>query len=235
MENAPPAPLPRPHPPSMVASRASSACSRPALRGSSPMLQALDLARENAALTNEVARLRQQLEELIPIAPAELTNQTRIESSSQRAAEYSSGDAVRLVVVLPRCDAVKRGWPDGRRIGLSEGEVVIDRRVAERRRPGGVRASPERRRYERRSHYLPVVGAVCLAASPGSLGLGSGGVACLRGTSPRTAPAGAEESLLGTALRGTSRARKPRIALASARRCSRPMSGAGARHGTDVA
>jgi hypothetical protein len=124
------------------------------------MLQALDLARENAALMREVAELRRQLGEFALAATAELTWEVGVLSSAHPGAECASSDAVRLLVVLPRYCALRYDSPADRRIKISDGEVIIDRRIAERRRREGACPSRERRGHERRSHHLQILGAV---------------------------------------------------------------------------
>jgi hypothetical protein len=123
------------------------------------MLQALDLAKENAALIHEVAQLRQQLGEFVPTAIPELTGMPGV-LPSPHGAEYASDGAVRLVVVLPRYHALHYDSPAGRPTKISEGEVIIDRRVVERRRGEGARHGKERRARERRSHQLQLLAAV---------------------------------------------------------------------------
>ena len=109
------------------------------------MLQTLDLAREKAALAHEVAHLRRQLGEFVP---------------TEEVSELESGEAVRLLVVLPRYGALTDGSRAGRSTPIFDGEVIIDRRSEERRRGQGARPTMERRTHERRSHHLQLLGAL---------------------------------------------------------------------------
>ncbi len=151
------------------------------------MIQALDLARENAALKDEVDRLRRELREALQ------TNQTnRVERPSwsclrwpdeadidyaasgdldvarepARLASVSAGrmDAMRrLMLIMPRHRALEYGSFAGRFASVPACQVIVDRRVAERRRGGGDCRGDERRRGDRRAERLDAPDALVLS------------------------------------------------------------------------
>lgn len=124
------------------------------------MIQALDLAREKSALIVEVAHLRRQLSELTSAA-AEGVGDDSPGAIAHARAVSAVCDATRLLVVLPRSfGAFSEAASADRPIGPSTAELIVDRRIAERRSRTGGRPSGERRTHERRSHQLPVLAAV---------------------------------------------------------------------------
>jgi hypothetical protein len=120
------------------------------------MLQTLDLARENAALKLEVARLRQEV--------ARLAHARRLAPLAAlrkgRPAQIDVGDddpRARLMLIVPRSQSNSSRWNGQDGDGLPAPgstrlrcDVIVDRRVTERR-CGHANPPPlERRRSERR-------------------------------------------------------------------------------------
>jgi hypothetical protein len=116
------------------------------------MIQALDLAKENAALKDEVGRLRRELADLVQ---SNESNETEPSGSGiDHTARASSDDvriAARLVLIIPRHLALDCGLLAGRFAGLSRCSVIVDRRVADRRRGRAAYRGHERRGLDRRS------------------------------------------------------------------------------------
>jgi hypothetical protein len=128
------------------------------------MLQTLDLARENAALTHEVARLRQEVARLAHarrLSPLALMRQGR-------PAQLDVGDddtRVRLMLIVPRSQTHELGLPAARSTRLPC-EVIVDRRVMERRRSEATPPLLERRRCERRGANGFTSPALVVAVGP---------------------------------------------------------------------
>jgi hypothetical protein len=125
------------------------------------MIQALDLAKENAALKDEVGRLRRELADLVQSNESNGTEpsgsfivQWSHEPGIDHTARASSDDvriAARLVLIIPRHLALDCGLLAGRFAGLSRCSVIVDRRVADRRRGRAAYRGHERRGLDRRS------------------------------------------------------------------------------------
>jgi hypothetical protein len=131
----------------------------PRVKGA-PMIQALELARERSALIVEVARLRRQLDDLINAAAEDQRDDSLVAAGHARAVS-AVGDTSQLLVVLPRSFGASSDAPsDDPLIRTSTAELIVDRRVAERRTGSGLRPSRERRTRQRRSHQLPLLAAV---------------------------------------------------------------------------
>jgi len=118
------------------------------------MMQALDLARENVALREEVSRLRQELAEFIRTSdldeverPGSVVIHGPHETSEEETARPSTA---RLMLVVPRRLALHGGLF----AGSPRCRVIIDRRVKERRSPALDHGGHERRRRDRRSVQL---------------------------------------------------------------------------------
>jgi hypothetical protein len=110
----------------------------------------------------EVARLRLQLDELVNAAAEEQGDDSPVAGAHARAVSAVS-DAPWLLVVLPRSLGALSDVPSADRlIRTSTAELIVDRRVVERRTSSGMptRPSRERRTYQRRSHQLPLLAAV---------------------------------------------------------------------------
>ena len=137
------------------------------------MIQALDLARENAALKDEVSRLRRELADLVQINESNGTEpsgsfivQWPDEPDIDHTARASSGDvriAARLVLIMPRHPALDCGLLAGRFAGVSRCSVIVDRRVAERRRGRADYRGHERRGLDRRSEQRNTSDALVLS------------------------------------------------------------------------
>jgi hypothetical protein len=124
------------------------------------MIQALELAREKSALILEVARLRRRLDELVNAAAEEQGDDSLVAAAHARAVS-AVYDAAWLLVVLPRSVGALSDAPSADRlIRTSTAELIVDRRVAERRTSSGMHPSRERRTQQRRSHQLPLLAAV---------------------------------------------------------------------------
>jgi hypothetical protein len=138
------------------------------------MIQALDLARENAALKHEAERLRKELGEFVQtnkLNPTESSGSFIVQwlhgPGIDHAALASSADAriaVRLVLVMPRDLALDCGLLAGRFAGLSQCSVIVDRRIAERRHGPTDYRGHERRQLDRRSdHRNTILSVLALA------------------------------------------------------------------------
>jgi hypothetical protein len=137
------------------------------------MIQVLDLARENAALRDEVDRLRKELAELVRTDELDGTEPSGsfIVPWSQgpgidATARPSSADvpvAARLVLVMSRHPALDRGLFAGPFAALSQCSVIVDRRVMERRRGRMDYGGHERRRRDRRSDQRDTRGTLVLS------------------------------------------------------------------------
>jgi hypothetical protein len=124
------------------------------------MIQALELAREKSALIVEIARLRRQLDELINAAAEERGDESLLAAAHARALSAAC-DAPRLLMVLPRpVGGLSAASLADRLNRTTTAELIVDRRVAERRTSTGIRPSHERRAHQRRSHQLPPLAAV---------------------------------------------------------------------------
>lgn len=124
------------------------------------MIQALELAREKSALIVEIARLRRQLDELINAAAEERGDESLLAAEHTRALSAAC-DAPRLLMVLPRpVGGLSAASLADRLNRTMAAELIVDRRVAERRTSTGIRLSHERRAHQRRSHQLPPLAAV---------------------------------------------------------------------------
>jgi hypothetical protein len=124
------------------------------------MIQALELAREKSALIVEIARLRHQLDELINTAAEEGGDESLLAAAHARAVSAAC-DGPRLLVLLPRSFDGLSAISSADRLNLTTtAELIVDRRVAERRTSTGTRPSHERRVHQRRSHQLPLLAAV---------------------------------------------------------------------------
>jgi hypothetical protein len=132
------------------------------------MMQALDLARENAVLKEEVSRLRRELAELVQTSELEagpagsLIVQGPHEPGDGWTARASSADArtaALLTLVVPRSLALDCGLFGG----SPQCRVIVDRRVMERRRARVDHGGRERRRRDRRSAQLETPGALLVS------------------------------------------------------------------------
>ena len=135
------------------------------------MIQTLDLARENAVLKDEVDRLRREMAQLArtnEAAPADAW--ARHGSSEVEAASHGPIDdpeaTARLVLIMPRYRALDYGLFAGRFARVPDCEVVVDRRVIERRRGQAVRPPMERRRGERRRDGEDTAPALVVSVVP---------------------------------------------------------------------
>ena len=113
------------------------------------MIQTLDLARENAVLKDEVDRLRRTVAQLAGVGGIPPTGAPSNEVNLQGATS-SDADA-RVVLVMPRYVAWEHGLLVERLAGVPRCEVIVDRRVMERRRGQARSPVAERRRGERRA------------------------------------------------------------------------------------
>jgi hypothetical protein len=116
------------------------------------MMQALDLARENVALREEVSRLRKELAGLVrtdDVEDAEQASSPVMRSAHEPGQEETprASTAPRLTLVVPRRVPLHAGLF----AGLPRCRVIIDRRVKERRSPALDHGGHERRRGDRRS------------------------------------------------------------------------------------
>ena len=135
------------------------------------MIQALDLARENAMLKDEVDRLRRELAESGQTNRGEPPGSSRIPWPDDFASSDDFGVSVggrlgamaRLMLIMPRYRAPEYGLFAGRFASVPDCKVIVDRRVGERRR--GQNGSPggERRRSDRRSLQLDSPDALVLS------------------------------------------------------------------------
>ena len=128
------------------------------------MIQALDLARENAVLKDEVDRLRRTVARLVrdgEISPAgTLPDEVDLQGSTSPVAD------ARLVLVMPRCVASDRGTVTERLSATPRCEIIVDRRVRERRRGQVAPRVPERRRGERRASEGETPSALVVSVVP---------------------------------------------------------------------
>jgi len=135
------------------------------------VIQALDLARENAALRDELTKLRQDLEWIESLVRDELPCAVGVQpldaigsmgGSDLRAvlemvklqcvrSIQRPGGAAGLVLVMPRRRAAEYEWFARRFANVADCEVVLDRRVSERRRTSGPCPAADRRRLDRRN------------------------------------------------------------------------------------
>jgi hypothetical protein len=137
------------------------------------MIQALDLARENAALKDEVERLRKSLGQLVEAngsdddeTPGSLSAPRPLELTLRHSARVSRADlltAARLMLVMPRHLALDYGLSVGHVGGPLHCSVIVDRRVTERRRGPVDYRGRERRRRDRRSDQLDAPAALVVS------------------------------------------------------------------------
>ena len=113
------------------------------------MIQTLDLARENAVLKDEVDRLRRTVAQLAGVGGSSPTG-ARSNEVDLQGSTSSDADA-RVVLVMPRYVAWEHGLLAERLAGVPRCELIVDRRVMERRRGQAGSPAPERRRGERRA------------------------------------------------------------------------------------
>ncbi len=131
------------------------------------MIQALDLARENAALKDEVDRLRREVAELGQTngvwPPGSLTTQWPHQSDTDHPVRADLGTMGRVMMIMPRDRASDYRSLAGRFAGVPDCRVIVDRRLMERRR--GQRGHPddERRRGDRRSKNLDTPDALVVS------------------------------------------------------------------------
>jgi len=132
------------------------------------MIQALDLARENAMLRDEVDRLRREL--------AESVHTTRAGSSGMAWPDNFAwsddigvwvgngmGTAAPLMLIMPRYRAAEYGFLAGRFASVPDCKVIVDRRLTERRRGQSSSPDGERRRFDRRFNQLDTPAALVLS------------------------------------------------------------------------
>jgi hypothetical protein len=137
------------------------------------VIQTLDLARENTSLKEEVARLRRELAQLDEAIRTELPCSLGARGLDAAGAPYSESDdllvvldvvkrrcvsalqrpsaSAQLVLVMPRYRASEYESFAGRFASVSDCEVIVDRRLAERRRARSGRLFGERRVIDRRT------------------------------------------------------------------------------------
>jgi hypothetical protein len=148
------------------------------------MIQTLDLARENAALKDEVERLRRELVELVQTNRVERPSLSDLRWPDEGDTDYPASDDPdvareaammnmsagqrmgamrRLMLIMPRHRALEYGSFAGRFASVPDCKVIVDRRVAERRRRKGDVPSDERRRGDRRSDRLDTPDALVLS------------------------------------------------------------------------
>jgi hypothetical protein len=130
------------------------------------MIQALDLARENAALRDEVAWLRRSVAGLLRTNEStedelcgSFTSRAPRDQDLDHTGHASTADGpttARLVLVMPRRLALSYRLF----VGLSHCSVVVDRRVTDRRRRPMDYGGHERRRRDRRSYRLDTPGVL---------------------------------------------------------------------------
>jgi len=146
-------------------------------------MQALDIARENAALRNEVMLLRRELADLAETAGAELPclaeaapaceqlegasieNLRRLLATAGERCllmRHRMGAMARLLLIMPRYRASEFASLQDRFASLEDCHVIVDRRQAERRLGPPILLFRERRRGERRSGRLLTPEAVVL-------------------------------------------------------------------------
>lgn len=149
------------------------------------MIQALDLARENAALRDEVERLRRELVELVQTNRVGRSSWSGLRWPDEEDVDYFSSDDLdvareaanltntragqrmeamrRLMLIMPRHRALEYGSFAGRFASVPDCRVIVDRRVAERRRGRCDCPGDERRRGDRRSDRLDTPDALVLS------------------------------------------------------------------------
>ena len=136
------------------------------------MIQALDLAKENAALKHEVDRLRNELAELletnigsgVEFGPG--TTQYLAEPGDDRADRALRAGvqiAARLALVVPRHLAMDYGVFADRSAGVPACRVIVDRRVTERRLDPMNYGGHERRQRDRRSGQRDAPGTLVVS------------------------------------------------------------------------
>ena len=135
------------------------------------MIQALDLARENAMLKDEVDRLRRELAESVQTTRGEPPGSSGIPWPDDFASSDDFGASVgdrlgalaRLMLIMPRYRAPEYGLFAGRFASVPDCKVIVDRRVGERRRGQSSCLDGERRRGDRRSIPLDSPDALVLS------------------------------------------------------------------------
>jgi len=135
------------------------------------MIQALDLARENAMLKDEVDRLRRELAESLQTTRGEPPGSSGTswpdDFASSDGFGVSVGDRLgamaRLMLIMPRYRAPEYGLFAGRFASVPDCKVIVDRRVGERRRGQSSSLDGERRRGDRRSIPLDSPDALVLS------------------------------------------------------------------------
>jgi hypothetical protein len=141
------------------------------------MIQALDLARENAALKDEVDRLRKELAELVQTDDSDGTEPSSSfivpwshRPGTEDTARPSNADVptvARLVLIMPRRLALDPRLFASRFAALSQCSVIVDRRVMERRRGRLDYGGHERRQRDRRSDQRDTPGTLVLSLLSG--------------------------------------------------------------------
>ncbi|PYO57724.1 MAG: hypothetical protein DMD83_07710 [Candidatus Rokuibacteriota bacterium] len=135
------------------------------------MIQALDLARENAMLKDEVDRLRRELAESVQTTRGGPPGSSGIPWPDDFASSDDFGASVgdrlgalaRLMLIMPRYRAPEYGLFAGRFASVPDCKVIVDRRVGERRRGESSSLGGERRRGDRRSIPLDSPDALVLS------------------------------------------------------------------------
>jgi len=133
------------------------------------MIQALDLARENAVLKDEIDRLRRKVASLARAGETSAAGVAAPSEGEGRAHGPSDSDEAspRLVVIMPRYGTEDYGRLADRFARVRDCEVIVDRRVAERRRRRARGPVVERRQSERRAAEGET--SVALVVSVGSV------------------------------------------------------------------
>lgn len=135
------------------------------------MIQALDLARENAMLKDEVDRLRRELAESLQTTRGEPPGSSGTSWPDDFASSDDFGVSVgdrlgtmaRLMLIMPRYRAPEYGLFAGRFASVPDCKVIVDRRVGARRRGQNGSPGAERRRSDRRSLQLDRPDALVLS------------------------------------------------------------------------
>ena len=131
------------------------------------MIQALDLARENAMLKDEVDRLRRELAESVHTIRAGSSGMAWPDSAwSDDIGVWvgnGMGTAAPLMLIMPRYRAAEYGFLAGRFASVPDCKVIVDRRLTERRRGQSSSPDGERRRGGRRFNQLDTLGALVLS------------------------------------------------------------------------